>query len=216
MKEKNYYKILQINDNASPSDIKKAYRKLAMIYHPDKNREEIAESHFKEIQEAYYHLSDVHRRAAYDQKKWFYRHTVKEHPGEPLNALSIHKKIKKLSDYLKKLHKSEINKNALAYYLHHLVNEKTIMLISGNTDDQIKKEIILSAIRAAGYIDEAALEKISNLANLIAGNQEHLKNLSAQTTKEAKRAIRYDRYKPLAILLITILLCIFIYLVAQS
>jgi DnaJ-class molecular chaperone len=50
---KNYYNILQIDTNASKEDIKKAYHKLALKYHPDKNKDPDAEEKFKEIGEAY-------------------------------------------------------------------------------------------------------------------------------------------------------------------
>ena len=55
---KDYYKILKISRNASESDIKQAYRKQALKYHPDKNPDPSAEEMFKEIAEAYEVLSD--------------------------------------------------------------------------------------------------------------------------------------------------------------
>ncbi|XP_061363632.1 uncharacterized protein LOC133307190 [Gastrolobium bilobum] len=64
-----YYKILQVDRNAKDDDLKKAYRKLAMKYHPDKNpnNKKDAESKFKEISEAYEVLSDPQKRAVYDK-----------------------------------------------------------------------------------------------------------------------------------------------------
>jgi molecular chaperone DnaJ len=70
MAKKDFYEILGVPRNASDDDIKKAYRKLAMKYHPDRNQGEAAkaaEEKFKETKEAYEVLSDAAKRGAYDQ-----------------------------------------------------------------------------------------------------------------------------------------------------
>jgi len=67
MAYKDYYKILGVGKEATPKDIKAAYRKLARQYHPDVNREDAqAESRFKEVAEAYEVLSDPGKRRSYD------------------------------------------------------------------------------------------------------------------------------------------------------
>lgn len=67
MNTKDYYNILGIDKKASKDDIKKAYRSLAMQYHPDKNQEPGAEARFKDINEAYEVLSDDTKRSNYDR-----------------------------------------------------------------------------------------------------------------------------------------------------
>jgi molecular chaperone DnaJ len=63
-----YYELLETNKNASKSELKKAYRKMAMKYHPDKNPDDsTAEEKFKEINEAYQVLCDDQKRQIYDQ-----------------------------------------------------------------------------------------------------------------------------------------------------
>ena len=67
MPNKDYYKILGVKKNASTEDIKKAYRKLAMKYHPDRNKDnKAAGEKFKEISEAYAVLSDPEKKKQYD------------------------------------------------------------------------------------------------------------------------------------------------------
>ncbi len=68
MAKKDYYELLGVARNASDSDIKKSYRRLAMKYHPDRNSSDPqAEEKFKEAKEAYEILSDPKKRSAYDQ-----------------------------------------------------------------------------------------------------------------------------------------------------
>ena len=66
--KKDYYEILGVDRNASTDELKKAYRKIALKYHPDRNKgDKTAEAKFKEASEAYHVLSDKERRTNYDQ-----------------------------------------------------------------------------------------------------------------------------------------------------
>ena len=65
--KQDYYDLLGVSRGASDEDIKKAFRRLAMEYHPDRNKREGASEKFKEINEAYQVLSDAQKRSAYDR-----------------------------------------------------------------------------------------------------------------------------------------------------
>ena len=68
MAKRDYYEILGVPKNAAEGDIKKAYRKVALKYHPDRNPDDKeAEDKFKEAAEAYEVLSDADKRARYDR-----------------------------------------------------------------------------------------------------------------------------------------------------
>ena len=64
---KDYYQILGVAKNASSDEVKRAYRKLALQYHPDRNKSKEAEGKFKEVTKAYEVLSDPAKKQAYDQ-----------------------------------------------------------------------------------------------------------------------------------------------------
>ncbi len=66
MKKRDYYEVLGVNRDASEEEIKKAYRKLAMKHHPDRNPNKESEEKFKEAKEAYEILSEAEKRRAYD------------------------------------------------------------------------------------------------------------------------------------------------------
>src|SRR5688572_14147976 len=68
MAKRDYYDVLGVNKDCAEDDLKKAYRRLAMKWHPDRNPDNPkAEEHFKEAKEAYEILADASKRAAYDQ-----------------------------------------------------------------------------------------------------------------------------------------------------
>lgn len=68
MSKRDYYEVLGVDRQASEADLKKAYRRLAMKYHPDRNKDDAgAEDKFREIQEAYGVLSDSEKRSLYDR-----------------------------------------------------------------------------------------------------------------------------------------------------
>ncbi|MCW8386107.1 DnaJ domain-containing protein [Fluoribacter dumoffii] len=80
--DKNYYKIMGVNEDASEKDIKMAYRKLARKYHPDISKEPDAEERFKEMGEAYEVLRDPAKRAEYDayrKNKDFHQQKAQSH-----------------------------------------------------------------------------------------------------------------------------------------
>ena len=87
MSKRDYYEVLGVPKNASDEEIKKAYRKLAMKYHPDRNQGDAAkgaEEKFKEAKEAYEMLSDAQKKAAFVDSK---RHLVLRSPHpSPLSA----------------------------------------------------------------------------------------------------------------------------------
>lgn len=80
-----YYSILGISKQASPDDIKSAYRKLAKELHPDVNKANDAEDRFKKVSEAYETLSDPKKKLAYDNQGSFsHRHKRHKHNTDSL------------------------------------------------------------------------------------------------------------------------------------
>ncbi|WP_029203495.1 DnaJ domain-containing protein, partial [Vibrio genomosp. F6] len=78
MSKRDFYEVLGVSRDASERDIKKAYKRLAMKFHPDRNQDDkSAPEKFKEVKEAYEILTDAQKKAAYDQ----YGHAAFEQGG---------------------------------------------------------------------------------------------------------------------------------------
>src|SRR5690349_13013746 len=89
MSSKDYYQLLRVKPNASPEEIKRSYRRLALKYHPDKNpNDPLAEAVFKEIAEAYDVLSDEKKREDYHYKR-FYTYNYKYATAPTVTPQSI-------------------------------------------------------------------------------------------------------------------------------
>lgn len=86
MEYKDYYQIMGVARDASQDEIKRVYRKLARMYHPDVSRASDAEMRFKELGEAYAVLKDLEKRAAYDQLGANWKAGQDFHPPPDWNA----------------------------------------------------------------------------------------------------------------------------------
>ena len=112
---KDYYKILELNKNATIDEIKKSYRKLALKYHPDKNNGE--EKKFKEITEAYETLSDPQKKHAYDN------------PRPQFNMMHMNNGVPhNINNILNQIHNMNLNRNFGFQY----------SFVYNNTDDKKK------------------------------------------------------------------------------
>ena len=115
MSKRDYYEVLGVSKNASDDEIKKAYRKLAIKYHPDKNPgDKEAEAKFKEVSEAHEVLSDKQKRARYDQ---FGHAGVGGNAGNPFGGAGNPGKIALTGNFLGCVRNIRVkNPNQFSYY----------------------------------------------------------------------------------------------------
>lgn len=213
---KNYYNILEVPPSATPHDIKKAYRRLALQYHPDKNPDnEAAESQFKEIQEAYHILSDPERRSAYNQRRW-YRHHTAPAAEEVLTPALILKKAVRLSRYIRTIDPGFLNHKALHQYIgQYLLGEPSMKLLQQAHDLHANQQIIAALLQTIRSMRYEKVKTLCHQLQLLAGTD-------AQTAKQINAFIRqkklysyWEKYQQPIIALVTGLLCWLIYLVSK-
>lgn len=194
---KDYYKILGVAPNASQDEIKKAYRRLAVHYHPDKNNgDSTGEMRFKELAEAYAVLGNAAKRGAYNYER---NHTTGHRWGEaaaggnptPASFLILFKNIKNkvfnAGGY--------INEKALFTSIDRVLTNENIELLvrSGNTatNSLILDEILVASV----FLSDASKAHIhSRLLVLANGNYRFIEKIAVLT----KKTDRANHEKPTA------------------
>ena len=213
MRSENLYTTLGVETNASPEEIRKAYRRLAMKYHPDKNNgDAVSALRFKDIHHAYQILSDPHRRSAYNQKRWFYKHAVTRET-QPLTPYHFFTKTNELKRFLDKLHPAEINKKGLSLYIKHLLSEPTLQMLKTAADATVNKEVIFHLLAATSFLSGLQTESIVLKLRRIADAE--TMPFIERRMKKIRLQVIWERYHFLMVLLIAILICVMAYLVSK-
>ena len=207
MNTKDYYQILDIAYTATGEDIRRAFRKLAFQFHPDKNDgDKIAEEKFKSIQEAYFILSDAERREIYHLKSRYpliaRRHTVK-----PVTAFSILNQCQKLNDKIAEMDIFRMSQQALCEQVMLLLSNKNIAIVQQAGDEKVQQQIIDELLKCSRLLAYTHVEQINNRLALLAGsNNEHISYIYHQTKKRLRLSY-WEKYNGLIILFATLLLC---------
>ena len=121
-KEKDFYEILGIDRGATRQEVKKAFRNLALKYHPDKNKEKNAEAKFREIAKAYETLSDDNLRRQYDQLGHNSYEQNSRHSDGPGNSdFNYDKFYEKWEDFMKQHNDAHAKAHAEAMRQHEKI-----------------------------------------------------------------------------------------------
>ncbi|SDZ86937.1 DnaJ domain-containing protein [Arachidicoccus rhizosphaerae] len=209
MQKKNYYQILGVHPGASNAEIKAAYRRLALIYHPDKNSDDPTSSYvFQEINEAYQVLSDKTSRADYHRnfeaegKRFSQGHTV---------FFSAELLLVKLGHMRKALDETDpyrMNTDAVFEELESLFSAYHLSVLKKENNIALTQQITANCLGVINYLPK-------NEQLIIIENLERLPSQSNQTIekfiKKQKQKWFWDRYRVLLVLLVTLLLCLVLF-----
>lgn len=193
---KDYYYFLGIPQNASAEDIKKAYRKLSLKYHPDKNEnDEFFSDRFKEIKEAYETLMDDGRRKLYDQNLSSQQRNVKSILPPKIKSFSASKIRAKVGEEITvywNTYDADLVK-IVPFGLEKPNGERTIRI--KEFDSQGKFQILLHATNTVLHKTIVQGITITELENseLNSGEKESLNNLPESPKKPQKKETKSKR-----------------------
>ena len=212
---KDYYQILQIQPHSTLAEIKQAFRRLAMIYHPDKNpNDKYAEVQFKEIKEAYEVLTNPVKKENYLQQRWYSQSIGKRRTAETITPVSILKLVLELEQYVSRLDVHRMNNEGLSDYIDQLLSTGTIENLKQFNEPEINKQIITSALSAMQTLSLRFLGKLPERLGTLADDETSLHQIR-NFLKNRKRAFLWERYKVAVIILFTIFICMIIYFTSK-
>ncbi len=211
---KDYYGILNVPASASTEDIKKAFRKLALQYHPDKNNNaSAATTKFNEIREAYQVLSDRKKRSAYNYERYAqnpkqaFRQTA--FTVDDIMPLCI-----KLKNNIALQDPYRIDHEQLYFEIADILSEHNLGIIKEGADADKQKiiQLILSSTTPLPFIQ--LVEIAGKLKTIVPDNNTSVKELNS-FLNQSKQLDIWNRYKKIAAFITAILLCIFIYFASK-
>src|SRR3954469_468137 len=145
---KDYYKILELPPYATADDIKQSYRRLAMIYHPDKNQDDpYAVVQFNEIKEAYETLTHPRKKEQWLQLRWYDKSIGKKRTAIAITPVNIFKELLELERYVSGLDVNRMDKQGLFEYLREILSNDTIAQLAPFDEAALKSEIVSKVLK---------------------------------------------------------------------
>ena len=211
MQLKDYYRLLELKPSATQQEIKKAYRKLALQYHPDKNNNDpYATFKFAEIKEAYEVLTNPAKKEYYLQQRWYNQSIGKRKTQGIITPVSVLKLVLELEKYVSTLDVFRMDKEGLYYYIADIITDETIKKLNHFNDLSVNKEIIQALMKAGALLPLDLLELLCACIKKINTDTVTLENINVYIHHHRKIHQR-EKNKIWVILLIAILLSLLIY-----
>lgn len=214
---KDYYKILGVAPQASPIEIKKAYRALAFKYHPDKNPDNpLAEAHFKELQEAYATLSVPRRRKQYDDERWLMGMGSNTRYKEAVTPGWIVSVCMELNASLAKMDTYRMSQRTLQAYILLILTDSHIGVLHKHNDVAANSAIVEALIKATARLEVQYLPEINQRLTMLASGNNNMLEAIHQHSAIRTRQARSEAMYPYIILVVTLALCFFMYLYSSK
>lgn len=215
MPVKDYYTLLKIEPNADLSTIKKAYRKLAMQYHPDKTgNNQYTESYFREIQEAYLTLSDTRKREEYHYQRWLEK-SMGHSLDTALTPIQIIQLFLKTEQYIHGTDAFKMDKYHLLEHLKQLYSIGRQEIIISSNDEQLEKETLRLAMQSSKLLPSAAQINFQNHLQMLLSKHPKIHKEWSDTVNLISKKERMDTFKIPLVILLTILICLAILLISK-
>lgn len=211
---KDYYSILEVPPSASLDDIKKAYRRLAQVYHPDKNNDAYATAQFAEIKEAYEVLSNTNLKDQYLQQRWYARSMGKRGTQGPVTPENILKQLLELDKYVRLLDVHRMDQEGLHHYLEDLLSEDTIQRVNNFNQPEINHQIILTTLNTTHPLAYKLIPGITDRLKRLHITDNQLHEKIDHFVQARKTSDYWEKRKIWLILIFVLIICGIIFITA--
>jgi hypothetical protein len=209
---KDYYTILELSPSASLDEIKKAYRRLALIYHPDKNgNDPYAVAQFTEIKEAYETLTHPGKKDLYLQQRWYAQSIGQRRKQQVVTPVTVLKQLLELDKYTSRLDVHRMHKEGLYQYLQSILSDSTILTLNSFHEESVNKEIIHTALKTGYYLRLKEANDLAERLKKIAGDNTALCSTIDEFTQRMARNDYWEKRRVWIIVVIVIFLSLGIY-----
>jgi len=209
---KDYYRILNVKPSATEAEIKHAYRKLAMKYHPDKNEgDALAAAIFTDAAEAYKILSDTEARKQYNYERYLVAEQEYKRPVETIETM-----IKRISAINRQIQNSDpfrLNKAAVLYSVKQIFPGDINLLLTVN--EPLLKQFLEKISFAAASLSTDQLKQLIVLLQPLYTKHAWLQQTLHTLLRQQQKQEHWDRYKILLAVLIAVILCLIIFLAVK-
>jgi molecular chaperone DnaJ len=216
MQLKDYYKTLNVPPNAGANEIRKAFRSLALKYHPDKNNgDKYKEAIFREVQEAYATLSDTKSREEYNYKRWYTRSLGKSFRETPLNPTQILLDARKLARHMSSQNNLQVDYDLLSQRLRGILTPENIGILQQFNDTTTNEEIVRTILKTSAPLPVKYMEPLALLLATVAGSNNTLLNELRQAVSDKSSNEFWQKHTWWLVILGTVALCWLMYIYAS-
>lgn len=202
---------------ANLGTIKQSFRRLAHLYHPDKNqhKDQYNDARYRDIQEAYQVLSNTISRADYDNERWL-NGQYKSSKTQAVTPSMLADEMNKLVAHLNMVDIYRMNHRSLADYMCFLLQDSHVAILKTQGNDSTIAHLIAASLQSLSYLNyELAMPIYSQLLEIVGNNKPQEKEKIIAEIKKRKRNNSLKKYSFWIVLLSTIILCLMVYMLSN-